>query len=194
MRRILCLDFDGVIHSYRSGWKGARCIPDLPTDGAIDFLWNALTEGWDVRIHSSRARYFGGIRAMRRWLRLHSGNLWHETFGHNGLKSIRFCRWKPSAFVTIDDRAITFDGSWPSVVQLREFRPWNSFAKVSSYMGAVSWDQLLCELTFLRAAGWLPYVLTHERQPPVENRKEIRRMTVQFAPPVEGREIGLEEA
>ena len=25
---ILCLDFDGVIHRYDSGWKGADVIPD----------------------------------------------------------------------------------------------------------------------------------------------------------------------
>ena len=37
MKTIL-LDFDGVIHSYTSGWKGAGVIPDPPVPGAIDFL------------------------------------------------------------------------------------------------------------------------------------------------------------
>jgi hypothetical protein len=122
---ILCLDFDGVIHSYRSGWKGARNIPDPPVDGAIEFIWDALTAGWDVVIHSSRARYFGGIRAMRTWLMLYSGNLYYEIFGHDGLEAVRFARWKPSAQITIDDRALTFDGTWPSLDSLKEFKPWN---------------------------------------------------------------------
>jgi hypothetical protein len=58
---ILCLDFDGVIHSYISGWCGARNIPDPPMPGALNFIAEAIEEGWDVVIHSSRARHFGGI-------------------------------------------------------------------------------------------------------------------------------------
>lgn len=120
---ILCVDFDGVIHSYTSGWKGARRIPDPPVDGALDFLAAALLDGWDVVIHSSRARYFGGITAMRAWLREHSGNQW-DTMGVS-LCDVRFTRWKPSAVVTIDDRAVTFTGIWPSMESLHRFRPWN---------------------------------------------------------------------
>ena len=38
---ILCLDFDGVIHSYSSGWKGADVIPDPPVPGALRFIADA---------------------------------------------------------------------------------------------------------------------------------------------------------
>lgn len=124
---ILCLDFDGVIHSYKSGWKGARNIPDLPVEGAIDFMLEALRAGWDVVIHSSRARYWGGIRAMRGWLKEHAGMAWYEAgLGmFDGLEMVRFARWKPSALITIDDRAITFTGRWPTMQSLKDFKPWN---------------------------------------------------------------------
>ena len=121
---ILCLDFDGVIHSYTSGWKGARNIPDPPIPGAIEFIGDALIEGWDVVIHSSRARHWGGISAMRNWLRRHAGNLWYDTPAGDGIEAVRFVRWKPPAVVTIDDRAVRFEGTWPSVKALRMFKPW----------------------------------------------------------------------
>ena len=35
---IICVDFDGVIHSYTSGWKGIDVIPDDPVPGAIEWL------------------------------------------------------------------------------------------------------------------------------------------------------------
>ena len=41
---ILCLDFDGVIHSYTSGWKGARIILDPPVPGALDFILAAQAQ------------------------------------------------------------------------------------------------------------------------------------------------------
>lgn len=123
---ILCLDFDGVIHSYTSGWKGARTIPDPPVEGALEFMADALLSGWDVVIHSSRARYFGGRFVMRHWLYKHAGmGLWYESMAGSGLEDVRFVRTKPPAVVTLDDRAITFTGKWPELDALRKFKPWN---------------------------------------------------------------------
>ena len=68
---ILCLDFDGVIHSYTSGWKGPRTIPDDPVPGAIDFLVEAL-QHFRVAIYSSRSHYWFGRRAMKKWLEYHA--------------------------------------------------------------------------------------------------------------------------
>lgn len=123
---ILCLDFDGVVHSYTSGWKGARNIPDPPVEGVFGFIAEMLANGWDVVIHSSRARHFGGIWAMRRWLKEHSGSMWYGSLvAGEGMECVRFVRWKPPAVLTIDDRAVTFDGTWPSLADIKAFKPWN---------------------------------------------------------------------
>jgi hypothetical protein len=122
-QKILCLDFDGVIHSYTSGWKGPRCIPDDPVPGALNFMCDALFEGWEVGIHSSRARYLFGITAMRNWLRFHVGNQW-DTMGVS-LCDVKFYRWKPPAIVTIDDRGFRFNGNFPNLRDLDQLKVWN---------------------------------------------------------------------
>lgn len=118
---ILCLDFDGVIHSYASGWKGAQEIPDPPVDGAIKFIDDAL-DHFRVSVYSSRSGQIDGIYAMRKWLRRH----WLD-LGLSGDREMQI-EWpteKPAAFITIDDRALTFDGTWPLIETLKNFQPWN---------------------------------------------------------------------
>lgn len=127
---ILCLDFDGVLNSYSSGWKGARNIPDPPVPGAIEWLDSLVEDGeavcamaprfrdFDVCIYSSRSRYWGGRKAMKKWL-LKWG------FRADKLENIRFPLMKPPAFLQIDDRAITFTGTFPSVQEMLAFKPWH---------------------------------------------------------------------
>jgi hypothetical protein len=121
---ILCLDFDGVVHLYESGWKGADVIPDPPVDGALTFLAQAL-EHFDVVIYSSRSSTSEGLAAMQVWLKHHAGAMWHPSPGFAGLEDVRFAYQKPAAFLTIDDRALTFDGTWPNLETLKNFKPWN---------------------------------------------------------------------
>ncbi len=121
---ILCLDFDGVIHSYTSGWKGASIIPDPPVPGAIAFMLESLLH-FDVVIFSSRSNQPGGMKAMISWLHANAGATWYESPAGPGLEDVRFASEKPAAFITLDDRAITFDGTWPAIDTLKNFKPWN---------------------------------------------------------------------
>jgi len=63
---ILCLDFDGVIHSYSSGWKGADVIPDPPVPGAFDFIRRAKSiSGRHLFEPQPAARRPGGDERLR---------------------------------------------------------------------------------------------------------------------------------
>lgn len=139
---ILCLDFDGVLHSYSSGWKGATAIPDPPTPGAMMFLYHAIYK-FDVQIYSSRSGQVGGIQAMREWLEYHVADFFDCTFAgapsdmdkrDEVLAGISFPASKPAAFVTIDDRALCFTGNWSDFYpdDLLEFKPWNKQSKSPS--------------------------------------------------------------
>lgn len=126
MKPILCLDFDGVIHSYSSGWKGAHVVPDPPVDGAMRFIWEA-SDHFQVAIFSSRSNQGGGIPAMRQWLTGHFRDFWaaDRTTCDDKLAEIMWPTSKPAAMITIDDRALTFEGTWPKIDDLKSFQPWN---------------------------------------------------------------------
>lgn len=121
---ILCLDFDGVIHSYQSGWKGPTIIPDVPVDGALEFIRD-MRKHFQIKIFSSRSAHPGGPEAMAEWLRKAFEDAAYE-YGtiDRIMADIGWPTTKPPALVTIDDRAIRFDGTWPSVEKLFE-KPWN---------------------------------------------------------------------
>jgi len=115
---IFLVDFDGVIHSYKSGWKGAAVIPDDPVEGAIAWL-EAIVDEFDVRIFSARCNDTSGIAAMIEWLTKHGIN-------PDKLSKIRFEAGKPSAYLILDDRALCFSGTFHSLTprNIMSFRPW----------------------------------------------------------------------
>lgn len=143
-KKTIVLDFDGVLHSYTSGWKGARNIPDDPVPDAMRMLVEYL-QHFEVAIVSSRSHQLGWRRAMKRWLRdklslyymfssavlpFDEPNMeWPEVAAENWSRKIvsmiGFPRHKPPAFVSIDDRAIQFSGKFPLVSDIEQFKPWN---------------------------------------------------------------------
>ena len=117
-KKTILVDFDGVLHSYTSGWKGIEAIPDPPVPGALEFLQVLIRDPeLDVCIYSSRSENENGRSAMRSWL-LQNG------LEIRDLNKIRFPERKPGAFLTIDDRAFCFKGVFPSLEEIHSFQPW----------------------------------------------------------------------
>ena len=99
------LDFDGVVHSYKSGWKGEFIISDPPVKGvkwAIDQLRRVA--GYKVIIWSTRCKTSLGKAAIEKWLAK-----WE-------IKVDDVVSYKPVCFCYVDDRAITFNGDWTKTI------------------------------------------------------------------------------
>lgn len=119
---MLCLDFDGVLHSYTSGWEQPFIIIDDPVPDAITFLERA-TKDLRVAIYSARSCQPGGIEAMKTWLRIEMQKHFNEV--PDWFNLIEWPTEKPPARVSLDDRAITFTGTFPPIGELIDFKPWN---------------------------------------------------------------------
>ena len=123
-RYTIAVDFDGVIHRYDSPWINAHTIPDPPVEGAMSWLFNMI-ETFDIVIFSTRCKTWRGRLAVHRWLREHSGNFYHESCGHPGVEDVRLSFKKPPALIYLDDRAIRFQGVFPTKSEIHMARPWN---------------------------------------------------------------------
>lgn len=109
-RRTICLDFDGVLHSYRSGWCGAEVIPDPPIHGTKEAVAR-LREQYRIAVHSARCHTETGRKAVESWLEKHD------------IAVDEVCEHKPPALVYVDDRAVRFRGNWDDLLdEIRLFR------------------------------------------------------------------------
>lgn len=114
MKQTVVFDFDGVIHSYTSGWKGPAIIPDPPVPGIKEAIEEIRAAGYEVVIVSTRCATTEGYGAIREWMI------------DNGIEVDAVKTEKPPAIVYIDDRAICFDGDPASLLgKIQAFRPWN---------------------------------------------------------------------
>lgn len=133
---IICCDFDGVLHSYTSGWQGdASIIKDPPVAGAMEWLVNIATDPrFELCVYSSRSKEEKGVEAMRTWL---WANLteYYSVGSDMGpreralsvdivMENLSFPVTKPAASMTIDDRAFHFEGKFPTPEWLLAFQPW----------------------------------------------------------------------
>lgn len=113
MSKNIVFDFDGVIHSYKSGWQGADVISDPPVEGIREAINDIRKAGYKVYVVSSRCSSSIGITSVQEWLVKYSIYV-------DGV-----CQEKPPAVAYIDDRAICFDGDSKSLLEkIENFEPW----------------------------------------------------------------------
>jgi hypothetical protein len=120
-RKIIAVDFDGVVHQYVAGsYSGdSTIIPNPPVPGAIEWLENIVDDDrFFVVIFSSRSKIIGFEQALYEW------------FKENGLKQeavnkITISATKPPAFLFIDDRNWRFNGKFPNPDTIAAFKAWH---------------------------------------------------------------------
>lgn len=109
-RLTICLDFDGVIHSYQSGWQGAGIVADPPIH-KVDVAIRRLRKDFRVVVHSARCNTEEGRNAIANWLVKHK------------IEVDEVCEHKPPAHVYVDDRAVAFTGDWEqTIADVKAFR------------------------------------------------------------------------
>lgn len=114
MSKVIAVDFDGVI--YPGEYLAETALPMGPQVGALAFVEELRSNGYQVVIHSARADGDEGREAIQAWLLLH------------GFGSPYVTARKPrGAKVYLDDRALRFEGRWPSIGEIEDAaRPWNA--------------------------------------------------------------------
>ncbi len=136
----IAIDFDGVLHSYASGWTGQ--IPfDPPVDGAQNFCEQLLMEGYHVVIFTARVHPELGVGNIQRFISYSEKTrdgwnplpdrgpvlaeegirdwLQHWNFPE-GMLQCEITHKKEHADLFIDDRAYRFDGSFVAALEYIE--------------------------------------------------------------------------
>jgi len=109
-RPILAVDFDGVIHSYEKGWHDGTIYGSV-----MPYFFQWLVEAekhFTIVIVSSRLHNINGSQEINDWLHEHWAHAVEHGEVEGSMPPIAFSTTRPPAWVTIDDRALTFKGDW----------------------------------------------------------------------------------
>ena len=113
-RRVLAIDFDGVIHKNSKGFYDGT-VYDLPIEGTLESI-KKLSENFEIVIFSCKAlpdrpliKDKNGIELINEWLEKHGIKRY--------IKEVTF--EKPRAFLYIDDKGYRFS-AWPDTLNFIE--------------------------------------------------------------------------
>lgn len=121
-KRTICVDFDGVINSYTSGYTKVDDLPDKPVPRAFEWLRRMNGCNFDVQIFSTRSSSLAGLKAIKEWFIYHG---WRIEPATGEPEYLSFPTEKPPAIIYIDDRGFCFEGTFPTADFINRFKPWN---------------------------------------------------------------------
>jgi len=192
-RKTICLDFDATIHTYDRGWQGGELYGGV-VPGFFEWACSLPAEEFELTIYSSRSKDSVLRSQMTVWLerQLHE---WLEATGSPIRPVFNYSHEKPAAWVTIDDRAITFLGDWtaPNLQRdtLAQFKPWNQAPVTStdpemikvlvSYVGDARWSTAV-SLTEIRniMLTYAPLIEAIENNIAEDSQRTIRKNLVEL--------------
>lgn len=122
--KTIAIDFDGVIHDYKDGYKDGTIYGDL-VPGAKDFIINAHKTGHPMFIMSTR----NPIQILA-WVQ---DKIPEVTFAilvnpgtfYNNKKLVGITNKKLAAHIYIDDRGYKFEGTFPDVEAFKTYQETN---------------------------------------------------------------------
>ena len=111
-KKTIALDFDGVLHTYESGWNGPM-PKDPPVKGSQEFVQKLIDKKYEVVIFSTRANTKKGKEGIEKWLK------------ENNFPKLKVTNKKAHAEVYVDDRAINFKGNFKNILEkIEKFKSW----------------------------------------------------------------------
>lgn len=114
--RTVVIHFDGVIHSYSSGWQGEDVANDPIVPGVDEELKRLHEDGYRVIVVSTRCKTKKGMKCVKDYL-------WRN----NLLRYVdSISDIKPNAIFYIDNKAVCFGGQLESSQEkIQYFKPEN---------------------------------------------------------------------
>ena len=113
MYKVICVDFDGVIHPYTKGWVGLKPDIEAPVKGMCEELEELKAQGFRIVVFTTRAQTAEGVKAVEEYLKM-----WRVPFNEITAQKI-------GAHCYIDDRSICFNGKAKGLAQrVLNFKPW----------------------------------------------------------------------
>lgn len=120
---VIAVDFDGVLHEYSSGYKGAGVAVDDPVPGALARLERMQDHPqMDPYIFTTHGGTAHGIIGVRDWLLIHG-------YPYEKAMRLEITNIKKPAHMYIDDRNWQFDGTFPTDDEILGFKTWQGRPK-----------------------------------------------------------------